>query len=151
EGRCEVHGRLSLVPQLFESPFDYTAFDMVLMGRVRHVGLFSEPSPRDEEMAWSALDRLGIAHLADRTFQQLSGGERQLVIFARALVAEPQVLVLDEPTSSLDLGNQRLILEWIARLAAEDGLTVLLTTHHPHHALAVADDVLLMLGSSEYV
>ena len=72
------------------------------------------------------------------------------MILARALVADADILVLDEPTSALDLKNQAMVLEWISRLSHEDGLTVLFTTHHPHHALAVADTVLLMLGEREF-
>jgi iron complex transport system ATP-binding protein len=73
-----------------------------------------------------------------------------LVIFARALVAQADILILDEPTSALDLKNQALVLDWIWRLSREDGLTVIFTTHHPHHALAVANDALLMLGATDY-
>ena len=97
----------------------------------------------------AALARFGMADFARRPFHELSGGERQLVIFARALVSEADILVLDEPTSSLDLGHQVLVLDRIKRLSREDGLTVLFTTHHPHHAFAVADEVLLMLGQEE--
>jgi iron complex transport system ATP-binding protein len=124
--------------------------DMVLMGRARQIGLFSQPSAKDEEAALAALDRFGLADFARHSFHELSGGERQLVIFARALVSEADVLILDEPTSSLDLKNQILVLDWITRLSHQDGLTVLFTTHHPHHALAVADEVLLMLGGTKF-
>jgi iron complex transport system ATP-binding protein len=151
EGTLAVNGRMAFVPQLFEVSFDYTVLDMVLMGRARRVGLFSQPSAADASAATAALDRFGIAGLADRPFSELSGGERQLVVFARAIVADAEILILDEPTSALDLKNQILILDWIARLSRDHGLTVLLTTHHPHHALAVADDVLLMLGQTEFV
>jgi iron complex transport system ATP-binding protein len=123
---------------------------MVLMGRGRKFGLFSQPGREDEAAALAALDRFGLADLAPRPFHELSGGQRQMVIFARALVAEAPIVILDEPTSSLDLKNQALVLDWISRLAQEDGLTVVFTTHHPHHALAVADHALLMLGESEF-
>jgi iron complex transport system ATP-binding protein len=149
-GTMEIHGRTAFVPQLFQVTFDYTVLDMVLMGRARHVGLFSQPSARDEEAAMASLDRFGIAHFAKHPFHELSGGERQLVIFARALVSEAEILILDEPTSALDLKNQILVLDWITRLSHQDGLTVLFTTHHPHHALAVADNALLMLGGAKY-
>ena len=98
----------------------------------------------------ASLERFGIAHFARHPFHELSGGERQLVIFARALVSEAEILILDEPTSALDLKNQIVVLDWITRLSHRDGLTVLFTTHHPHHALAVADNALLMLGGSKY-
>ena len=80
----------------------------------------------------------------------MSGGQRQLVIFARALVADAEILLLDEPTSALDLENQALVLDWIGALSRDDGLTIVLTTHHPHHALAVADEALLMMGEADY-
>jgi iron complex transport system ATP-binding protein len=149
-GSFEVHGRTAFVPQLFQVSFDYTALDMVLMGRARQIGLFSQPSIDDEQAAWAALDHFGLAGLANRAFHELSGGERQLVIFARALVSAADILILDEPTSALDLKNQALVLDWIARLSRHDGLTVLFTTHRPDHALAVADQALLMLGTSSF-
>lgn len=149
-GTIAVDGRTAFVPQLFQVTFDYSVLDMVLMGRARQVGLFSQPSAEDEEAAMASLERFGIAHFARHPFHELSGGERQLVIFARALVSEADILILDEPTSALDLKNQIVVLDWITRLSHQDGLTVLFTTHHPHHALAVADDALLMLGGTKY-
>jgi iron complex transport system ATP-binding protein len=149
-GSVVVDGRMAFVPQLFQVTFDYTVLDMVLMGRARQVGLFSQPSAKDEEAAMAALDRFGIAGFSKRPFHELSGGERQLVIFARALVSEADILILDEPTSALDLRNQMVVLDWMTRLSHQDGLTVVFTTHHPHHALAVADNVLLMLGQNEF-
>lgn len=149
-GSMTVAGRTAFVPQLFQVSFDYSVFDMVLMGRAKKVGLFSQPSRADEQAALAALDRFGLADLAPRPFHELSGGQRQMVIFARALVAEADILILDEPTSALDLKNQSVVLDWIAQLAHQDGLTVLLTTHHPHHALAVADHALLMLGEQDF-
>ncbi|MGD0657750.1 MAG: ABC transporter ATP-binding protein [Syntrophorhabdales bacterium] len=150
-GSIEVHGRTAFVPQLFQVTFDYSVLDMVLMGRARQVGLFSQPTAEDEKASLAALARFGIADLARRPFHELSGGQRQLVIFARALVSEAEILILDEPTSALDLKNQDVILEWITRLAREEGLTVLFTTHHPHHAHAVADTTMLMLGEKEFL
>ncbi|CAN2535978.1 putative+ABC+transporter+ATP-binding+protein [Methylocapsa aurea] len=149
-GRVSVRGQIAFVPQLFQVSFDYSALDMVLMGRAKKVGLFSQPSRADEEASLAALDRFGVAHLAKRPFQEMSGGQRQLVIFARALVAEADILVLDEPTSALDLENQLLVLDRIAALSCDDGLTIVMTTHHPHHALAVADHAMLMRGPSDY-
>jgi iron complex transport system ATP-binding protein len=149
-GSTSVLGRTAFVPQLFQVSFDYTVLDMVVMGRASHIGLFSQPSLTDEKASLDALDRFGIADLASRPFHELSGGQRQLVIFARALVSEADILILDEPTSSLDLKNQGIVLDWITRLSHRDGLTIVFTTHHPHHALAVADEVLLMLGETKF-
>jgi iron complex transport system ATP-binding protein len=150
EGSVAVNGRIAFVPQLFQVSFDYCALDMVLMGRAKKIGLFSQPSRLDEEAALAALDRFGMADLANRPFHEMSGGQRQLVIFARALVADAEILILDEPTSALDLKNQALVLDWVGALSRNDGLTIILTTHHPHHALAVADDALLMMGEAVY-
>lgn len=151
EGHVTVNGQTAFVPQLFQVSFDFTVLEMVLMGRARKIGLFSQPSKSDERASLAALDRVGMADFARRAFHELSGGQRQLVILARALVAEADILILDEPTSALDLKNQALVLEWMAKLSREEGLTVVFTTHHPHHALAVADDVMLMLGPSRYI
>lgn len=150
EGKVEVHGRVAFVPQLFQVSFDYSALDMVLMGRARKIGLFSQPTSADQAAALQAMERFEMGHLAQRPFHELSGGQRQLVILARALVAEAEILILDEPTSALDLKNQGLILAWIDRLVRRDGLTVIFTTHHPHHAHAVADQALLMFDQQDY-
>lgn len=148
-GEVRVRGQPAFVPQLFQVSFPFRVLDMVIMGRARQIGLFSLPSRADEAAALDALERLGLAHLAGRNFDELSGGQRQLVIFARALASGADILVLDEPTSALDLKNQGIVLEWIARLR-DEGLTVLFTTHHPQHAHAVADDALLMFGQGDY-
>ena len=143
--------RAGVVPQLTQLVFAYTALDVVLTGRARHVGLFATPSARDEAVAAAALRRVGVGALADRPFDTLSGGERQLVLFARALASEAELLVLDEPTAALDLGHQRLVLRTIRQLVRELGLTAVLTTHQPEHAAAVADDVALLFRDGRVV
>jgi iron complex transport system ATP-binding protein len=149
-GSVQSKATVGFVPQIFQVTFDYSSLDMVLMGRAKKMGLFSTPSKADREAALAAMERFSIAHLADRPFYELSGGQRQLVVFARAMVSEAELLLLDEPTSALDLKNQEIILEWIRRLSHRDGLTVVFTTHHPHHALAVADTTLLMLDQERF-
>ncbi|MEM9814076.1 MAG: ABC transporter ATP-binding protein [Pseudomonadota bacterium] len=104
------------------------------------------PGAEDYRIARRTLERLGLGSFTDRLYSQLSGGERQLVMIARALASECEVLILDEPTSALDFSNQALILETLHRIAREDGLTVLMTTHVPQHAQRLADIVLLMHG-----
>jgi iron complex transport system ATP-binding protein len=124
--------------------FPYSVLEVVRMGRAPHLGLFSVPSARDTYIARQALETVGLQILAQERYTQISGGERQLVLVARALAREPQVLLLDEPTSHLDFGNQMLVLETVRRLAGERGLAVLMATHAPDHALFVADRVALM-------
>ena len=150
EGVIRTCGRMAYVPQLFQSDFAYTTLEMVLMGRVAQIGLFAQPSIHDIEIGMQALEHFEIAHLAHRPFKQLSGGERQLAIFARALSSNAKILLLDEPTSALDLKHQILVLHWVERLAQEEKMTILFTTHHPGHAYALATHALLMLPVSIY-
>ncbi len=150
EGHVSMIGQSAFVPQLFSVTFAYSVLDMVVMGRAKKIGLFSQPSCRDYDAALEALSRFGLEKLAHRSFGELSGGQRQLVIIARALVSDAQILVLDEPTSALDLKNQEMILQWIHKLSREEKMTILFTTHHPHHAYAVANRVLLMFDQEEY-
>ena len=146
KGRAWTGGRIGYVAQRNDMAFAYKVLDVVVMGRASHVGLFRTPEARDYRIARHTLDHLGIGAFADRLYSQLSGGERQLVMIARALASECEVLILDEPTSALDFANQALILKTLHRIAAEDGLTVLMTTHVPQHAQRLADMVLLMHG-----
>jgi iron complex transport system ATP-binding protein len=138
---------IGYVPQAHGGTFAFTAFEVVLMGRTAHGGLFARPTARDREIALAMLDRLGIAHLAERPTTMISGGERQLVLIARALAQEPRFVVLDEPTASLDFGNQGKVMAQVRRLAA-DGLGVLFTTHDPNQALGHADRVALLRGGA---
>lgn len=141
--RRELAQHIAYVPQHSASLFAFTALDMVLMGRSAYMGLFSSPSKNDKDMAWYCLERLGIEYLAERLFPQLSGGEQQLVLLARALTQEPKALILDEPTASLDFGNQILVIEQVQQLK-EQGLAIFLCTHQPEHAMRMADEVLLL-------
>lgn len=143
-GRLAATGAIGLVPQDFARSFPYTVLDIVLMGRARHVGLLRMPGKRDRDAARAALVTTGMADKAERDFDSLSGGERQLVLIARAIAGEPSLLLLDEPASALDLRNQDRVLTLLRRLA-DGGLAVIFTTHQPNHALAVADRALLML------
>jgi iron complex transport system ATP-binding protein len=135
--------RLAYVPQAGESYFDYSVLETVEMGRTAHRGLFASPGPRDREIAAACLTRLGIARLAERPVHRVSGGERQLALIARALATQASHVLMDEPTASLDFGNQALILDEVARLKAS-GTAVLFSTHHPDHALRIADRVVML-------
>lgn len=142
--RREVALRLAYVPQAVPGGFAYPVREVVAMGRAARLPLLAAPGRRDREAAEAALARLGIAHLADRPVTELSGGERQLVLVARALAQEAACLVLDEPTASLDFGNQALVLRQVRALAERHGLAVLMTTHHPDHAFLVADQAAVL-------
>ncbi len=141
--RAEIARKIAYVPQAHAIPFAFPAEEVVLMGRTARLGTFAQPGPRDREAAQAALARLGIADLAPQDYTQLSGGQRQLVLIARALAQETPLLVMDEPTASLDFGNQAKVLAEIAGLAA-GGLTVVLSTHDPDHAFAVGTRVALL-------
>jgi len=134
---------LAYVPQSHVATFAFTVETIVLMGRTAHGNLFSRPSAKDRSVVASVLQRFGIAHLADRPYTMISGGERQLALLARALAQEPQFVVLDEPTASLDFGNQGMVMREIRALAAS-GHGVLFTTHDPNQALRAADRALLL-------
>jgi iron complex transport system ATP-binding protein len=134
---------LGWVPQAHAGLFAFTVEDVVLMGRTARRGRFAAPSRRDHEIARSALERLGIGRLAARVYTQVSGGERQLTLVARALAQEAGVLILDEPTASLDFGNQLRVLSEVRRLR-DDGIGILMSTHQPEHALEVADRIALL-------
>src|SRR6516225_8481176 len=134
---------IAYVPQVHISTFAFTVETVVLMGRTAHGGLFSRPSAKDRAVAQAALERFGIAALATRPYTMISGGERQLVLLARALTQEPQFIVLDEPTASLDFGNQGKVMNEI-RALARSGHGVLFTTHDPNHALRAADRAYLL-------
>jgi iron complex transport system ATP-binding protein len=135
--------RIAYVPQLHTPTFAFTVETVVLMGRTAHGNLFSRPSAKDREIAGRALAEFGIAHLSPRPYTMISGGERQLVLLARALAQEPQFIVLDEPTASLDFGNQGKVMREIRALASA-GHGVLFTTHDPNHALRAADRAYLL-------
>src|SRR6476469_8047735 len=134
---------LAYVPQSHVATFAFTVEAVVLMGRTAHGTLFSRPGAHDLAVALAMLERVGIAHLAERPYTMISGGERQLVLLARALAQEPQFIVLDEPTANLDFGNQGKVMREIRALSAS-GLGVLFTTHDPNHALRAADRAYLL-------
>jgi iron complex transport system ATP-binding protein len=138
---------IAYVPQAHVATFAFTVATVVLMGRSAYGSLLSGPTAADHAAAAHALDRLGIGFLGARPYTMISGGERQLVLLARALAQEPQFVVLDEPTASLDFGNQGKVLSEIRALAAA-GHGVLFTTHDPNHALRAADRAFLMRDGS---
>ncbi|HAD87437.1 MAG TPA: ABC transporter [Rhodospirillaceae bacterium] len=141
--RGEVAKRVAYVPQVVEGYFPFSVMDVVLMGRAPHLGMFAAPGAGDRRVAGEALAELRIADLAGRSFTAISGGQRQLVLIARALAQEAPVIFMDEPTASLDFANQFHVLDCISRLS-HAGRTIVISSHHPDHALRFADDAVLM-------
>jgi len=131
------------VPQAQLGLFPFTVAETVLMGRTAHIGPFATPSRGDRAVAEEMLAVLGIGHLAARPYTEISGGERQLTLIARALAQQPAILVMDEPTASLDFGNQVRVLGEIEQLARR-GIAVMLSTHDPDHAFLCAHRVALL-------
>lgn len=135
--------RVAYVPQFHRMVFAYRVLDVVLMGRSPHKSFFFRYSSEDRDMAASALERLSILHLRDKRYTEISGGERQLVLIARALAQGADTLVMDEPANNLDYGNQIRLLDEIRKLSQE-GYTFIKSTHFPDHALWIADRVVML-------
>jgi iron complex transport system ATP-binding protein len=140
---AEIARHMAYVPQAHATEFSYTALDVVLMGRTARLGTFSSPGAADEKIAHEKLAALGIGDLADHDYTRISGGQRQLTLIARALAQEAPILVMDEPTASLDFGNQAMVLGRIRDLARE-GYGIVLSTHDPDHALLVGTRVAII-------
>lgn len=125
---------LAYVPQKHEPTFPYTVREIVTMGRTAYLGMFGAPSSADRRLAEEALETIGIEHLKDRPYTQLSGGETQLVMIARALVQQTPVIVMDEPTAHLDFRYELAIMEIMTQLVRKGGLSIVMATHFPNHA-----------------
>lgn len=149
-GSATSLGRIGYVPQLFHSTFAFSVLDIVLMGRARHIGLFGSPRRVDYEIAQKYLDRMKVGHLRDRAFNELSGGQRQLVMIAQALSSECEILILDEPCSALDYKNQSIVIDTLRTLNSSMGLTIVFSTHAPQHGIEAASHVLLMKDRRRY-
>lgn len=134
---------ISYIPQTFSSMFQYSSLDIVLMGRTSYISSFSSPSKEDEEIAIEAMKTLKILHLKDKTYSQLSGGEKQLVKIAQALAQQSKIIVMDEPTNNLDFGNQMIMLEQLKRCTSRK-ITVIMATHFPEHAFLYGTKALLV-------
>jgi iron complex transport system ATP-binding protein len=139
----DIAKHMGFVFQEHSAPFPFTVMEVVRMGRAPYLGMFSHPGIRDDLLAEQALDMVGMLHLKDKPYTQISGGERQLVLIARTLTQEPQMVLLDEPTSHLDFKNQTLVLRMV-NMMAENGMTVVMTTHLPNHAMQFSNKVVLM-------
>ena len=147
--RTQLARLVGYVPQAHTPPFPYTVAEVVEMGRTAHLPLAASPGAEDRRLALEALNSLGIAHLHDKPYTQVSGGERQLALIARALCQQARLLIMDEPCANLDFGNRARVLRQVRDLA-ERGMAVLMTTHDPDHALAVADSVVALVDRTRY-
>ncbi len=156
--RKEIAKIIGVVPQEHHPPFPFRALDVVAMGRAAHLGLLGTPRRRDLEIAYQALEAVGASHLAVRIYTQVSGGERQLILIARALAQEPKILLLDEPTAHLDFKNQVRVLSLVKQLVRRRELAAIITLHDPNLASMFSDRIAIMgegrivaLGSPEEV
>jgi len=160
EGEVLLHGRdiyamshidvakeIAYIPQSASPAFNYTVLDTVLMGMTNQIGTFQTPKKEHRDKAMAALESLGIAELADRGTNRISGGERQLVLLARSLVQDARILIMDEPTANLDYGNSFRVMQRIETLGAA-GYTVIFSTHEPNQAFRYATRVLALSGGT---
>jgi iron complex transport system ATP-binding protein len=135
--------QIGYIPQGHQPVFPFTVLDVVVMGRAPHLSSLSSPSSQDFEIARKCLEKLKISHMISKPYTELSGGESQLVFFARVLAQQPEILLLDEPTSHLDFGNQMRTLNIINKMA-KSGFSVVMSSHFPDHAFLAADKVAIM-------
>ncbi|KAF1085302.1 putative ABC transporter ATP-binding protein [Sporotomaculum syntrophicum] len=135
----EIANQMAYVPQSHAKTFPYTVLDIVLMGRASHTGMFSSPDMEDRAIAEDALAMVGLSRYKDRPYTQLSGGEGQLVMIARALAQQTPLIIMDEPTAHLDFKHELIVLETIVRLVRDTGLSVVMATHFPNHAFYFAN------------
>ncbi len=126
--------KISYVPQVHDRYFPYKVWQVVLMGRTAHIGGFGSPGKEDHEIARQMMQEIGILHLADRPYTQISGGEMKMAMLARALVQDTPVIIMDEPTAHLDSYNELLFLETSVDLVKKQGKTIIMATHAPNHA-----------------
>ena len=145
----DIWNTISYIPQAHSFSFSYTGLEMVMLGRSSHLGLFEQPGAREIEMAEAMMEKVGITRLAGKDCNRMSGGELQMVLIARALINEPELIILDEPETCLDFHNQILVLNMIERLAHEEGISAIMNTHYPTNAMSIADEAFMMNRKGE--
>ncbi|MER2030665.1 MAG: ABC transporter ATP-binding protein [Solibacillus sp.] len=147
----ELWKKIGYVPQAHKMVFGFSIEDLVVMGRAPYIGSLSKPRKEDYEKAHAALNEVGIVHLAKKSCNEVSGGELQLALIARTLVSNPEILILDEPESHLDVQKQVVILETLKRLSKEHNISCIINTHYPNHAFYLADQVLMIAKEKKAV
>ena len=141
----ELSRRMAYIPQSHHPLFNFSVMDMVLMGTTSQMSRFASPGKAQEKLALAALERMGIMHLKDRGCANISGGERQLVLMARAIAQQAKILVMDEPSANLDFGNKIRVMRTVKSLT-EDGYTIIQSTHDPDQAYFYSDKILALYG-----
>lgn len=136
--------QIGYVPQRKHMSFSYSVKEMITLGRTAHLGLFSLPSEKDKKIVEDVMDMVGVRSFADSLCSRISGGQLQMVLIGRALALQPKLLILDEPESNLDFKNQIIVLDLIKNLKTEHGISSILNTHFPEHAMDISDKVLLL-------
>ncbi|MBR5228702.1 MAG: ATP-binding cassette domain-containing protein [Firmicutes bacterium] len=145
-----IWSKMAYVPQAKSVSSAYSALEMVLLGRSSHLNVFEAPKQADVDKALEVMEFLGIPHLAEKKCSEVSGGELQMILIAKALASDPQILILDEPESNLDFKNQLIVLDAMSNLAAA-GMTCIFNTHYPAHALQRAQKSLILSRGGSYV
>jgi iron complex transport system ATP-binding protein len=140
---AQLARKIGFIPQIHTPTFPYTVLEVVIMGRTPHLNMLATPSDKDYNIAEDAIKTIGIESIMDKPYTELSGGQMQMVLLARVLAQEPEILLLDEPTSHLDIGNQIHTIE-IVRMLADKGLSLIMTTHFPDHAFLSSNKVGIM-------
>lgn len=148
----QLFQKISYVPQIHAQAFPYTVYETVLLGRSPYLNSFEVPHKLDEEKALEAIRECGIEHLKDKHTNEISGGEFQLTLIARALCSDPEMIILDEPETGLDYANQRRVLNLLEKLSKKQNKTIIFNTHYPDHALELSNRTLLLNkdGSAQF-
>ena len=139
----ELAKKIAYIPQSHSPVFNFSVKDMVLMGTTAQTGRFSSPGKKETALAYDAMERLEITHLSDRGYGNISGGERQMVLIARAIAQQAKILIMDEPSANLDFGNKIKVMRTVKKLT-ENGYTVIQSTHDPDQAFLYSDKILAM-------